>query len=212
MLRRMFNSGLLIIAVGACVWGLPRPRRLALPVEESPPIHASGEEKKLQTNRALAVKSTPRAEKLPSPTPHEVPTPSIDDKGSIFDLIAVVDGDTLRIDFRGKPTYVRLLRINTPEVGRRGYKEATESLRALVGEGPVRIVFEIPGRIETDHYGRLLAYVYVGDLNVNLEIVRRGWSKFWPIFGEGRFANSFRKAQEEAQKATAGLWGRTGKR
>jgi micrococcal nuclease len=136
----------------------------------------------------------------------------VEDKDSIFELIAVVDGDTIRIDYRGKPTYVRLLRINTPEVGRRGYEEATESLRALVGEGPVRIVSEIPGRIETDHYGRLLAYVYVGDLNVNLEIVRRGWSKFWPIFGEGRFAESFRKAQKEAQESTAGLWGQSGER
>jgi ankyrin repeat protein len=49
--------------------------------------------------------------------------------------------------------------------------------------------------------GRLLAYLFADGKNVNVEMVRRGWSRFDTRWGEGRFAPAFRAAEREAERA-----------
>lgn len=110
-------------------------------------------------------------------------------------VLRVVDGDTIHVLWRGADESVRLLRINTPERGRPGYGEAREAVRCLVEGRRVRLEFETPGGPARDKHGRLLAYVFVGDLNVNVEMVRLGHSRFWTKYGAGRYAAAFREAE-----------------
>jgi micrococcal nuclease len=120
----------------------------------------------------------------------------------------VVDGDTVDV---ACPTFrdrVRLLRINTPELERWGYEEASEALEALLEDREVTLTFEEVGTPEWGGSGRLLAYVYVDEQNVNVEMVRLGWSRFWTKYGKGRFAGQFRDAEREARRERRGLWGR----
>jgi micrococcal nuclease len=101
---------------------------------------------------------------------------------------------------------LRFLCINTPERGEPGFKEATEALKILLGDGPVRIEYEDPGVVKRDNFGRLLVYVFnERGQNVNVELVRLGWSKFETKYGEGRLAAEFRKAEAEAVEAKRGL-------
>lgn len=51
---------------------------------------------------------------------------------------------------------------------------ASQANAALVAGKTVRLVKDIS---ETDRYGRLLRYVYVGDLFVNGELVLNGWAE-----------------------------------
>jgi micrococcal nuclease len=120
----------------------------------------------------------------------------------------VVDGDTLDVTCPTFRDRVRLLRINTPERERRGYERAKNALEILVEDREVTLTFEELGTPERGGSGRLLAYVYVGDLNVNVEMVRLGWSRFWTKYGKGRFANQFRDAEREARREQRGLWAR----
>lgn len=122
-----------------------------------------------------------------------------------YALDRVIDGDTIRIWYQGQSESVRLLRINTPERGRPGYGEATESLRELIGGRSVALEFE-NGEIERDRYDRLLAYVFADGVNANVEQVRRGWSDFWTRYGEGKYAAQFREAEEQAKREKAGMW------
>jgi endonuclease YncB( thermonuclease family) len=46
-----------------------------------------------------------------------------------------------------------------------------------------------------------LAYLFADGKNVNVERVRRGWSRFDTRWGEGRFAPAFRAAEREAERA-----------
>jgi micrococcal nuclease len=135
--------------------------------------------------------------------------------GAAVPLVRVVDGDTIRVRWRGDDQPVRLLRIDTPERGQRGFGEATEALRGLLGQDPVRLVFERPGREERDRYGRLLAYVVSADgRNASVGMVRLGHSRFFTRFGRGRLAAEFEAAEDQARLAGAGLWttrGWTGK-
>ena len=122
-------------------------------------------------------------------------------------LIQVFDGDTIKVEIDNEFASVRFLRINTPETNMYGYREATDTLRARLAGKQIAIEYEEPGVPATDDYGRLLAYVYAGGENVNIEMVRSGWTSFWTLFGEGKYAAEFLAAQQEAERAGRGLWG-----
>ena len=55
----------------------------------------------------------------------------------------------------------------------------------------MRLVFGVERR---DVYGRLLAYVYLGDRFVNAELVRRGLARTLTIPPNDRFAGRFEAA------------------
>jgi micrococcal nuclease len=121
-------------------------------------------------------------------------------------VLRVVDGDTLRVRYQGCDEPVRLLRVNTPERGRPGYADASATLRSLAAGRSVVLRFEQDGVEERDAYGRLLAYVYVGDACLNIELVRLGWSRFWTRYGKGRLAGQFEQAEREARENQRGQW------
>jgi len=87
----------------------------------------------------------------------------------------IIDGDTFTLTTGEK---VRLLCINTPEKGEEGYEEAISFLGG-------KILYEnltLEGN-ETDRYGRLLRWVWVGDELVNKEIVDKGVGEVF-VYGD----------------------------
>ena len=91
----------------------------------------------------------------------------------------IVDGDTFVSD-RGR---VRLYGMDTPEVGERCYREATERLRDLAGD---RVRVE-PGPRPRDGFGRLLYYVYTGSgASIDEKLVREGLARAWTQDGQHR--------------------------
>lgn len=115
-----------------------------------------------------------------------------------FSSLRVVDGDT--IHYKGQ--CIRLLRINTPERGEPGFGEAKAHLESLL-RGKLRLEYE--GR-RKDRYGRELCYIWCRGKNVNVEMVRAGWSPFWTKYGEGKYAKEFREAEAEAKREGRGIW------
>jgi micrococcal nuclease len=91
----------------------------------------------------------------------------------------IVDGDTIDVELQGRHERVRYIGIDTsetkhPSQGVEPYgPEATEANRRLVGGQMVRLEFDVQPR---DQYGRLLAYVYVGEVMVNAELMRQGYA------------------------------------
>jgi len=101
---------------------------------------------------------------------------------------------------------IRLLNVDTPEKDEPGFVEAKEALKYLVRGAHIRLEFEKANAEDRDGFGRLLAYVYVDEQNVNVELVRQGWSEFYAKYGRGRFANDFEAAEKEAKADGRGLW------
>jgi endonuclease YncB( thermonuclease family) len=160
-------------------------------------------------------KEMPRLRPTPAKSARATPEPETDEPAEAVDetserepgrVIRVVDGDTLHVEFRGRDETVRLLRINTPERNQPGFQESMDALAALVEDARIELEFEKPNRLERDRYGRLLAYVFRDDRHINVEMVRLGWSSFWTDYGEGRYADAFREAEQEARAARRGLW------
>ncbi len=144
-----------------------------------------------------------------APAPRSPPEIETGERRGPYRVARVIDGDTIDVEIdgelRGKER-IRLLRINTPERDQPGYERATAAMKALVEGQDVELVFEQPGKAATDDYGRLLAYVFLGELDVNAEMTRRGFTRFFTKYGEGRFAAEFRAAEEDARAKGAGLW------
>jgi len=59
---------------------------------------------------------------------------------------------------------------------------------------------------ETDKYGRLLRYVWVGDLFVNAELVRLGYAQVATYPPDVKYQDIFLKLQREARETGRGLW------
>lgn len=111
-------------------------------------------------------------------------------------MTRVVDGDTVYVECAARDwAKVRLLNIDTPERGQDGFEEASAALETLVGgRDDVYLLFESEGNPSYGRYKRLLAYLLVDGVNVNVEMVRLGFSEFYTKYGEGRFPRAFRAA------------------
>jgi endonuclease YncB( thermonuclease family) len=94
--------------------------------------------------------------------------------GETARVVNVVDGDTIDVLLNGARVPVRYIGINTPERGETCYTEAREANQALVGGQTVTLVADAE---DTDQYGRLLRYIYVGDVFVNAELVEAGFAE-----------------------------------
>jgi micrococcal nuclease len=125
----------------------------------------------------------------------------------LYRVTRIIDGDTLGINYHGQQERIRHLRINTPERKRPGFQEATDAITSLIGGRAVRLEFEEPRRLERGFYGRILAYIFVDDTNINVEMVRAGWSRFWTKYGAGKYADEFQRAENEARELKRGMWG-----
>jgi len=123
----------------------------------------------------------------------------------------VVDGDTIHVRIGARVEKVRYIGVNTPEVHHPtkgeepGGREAAEVNRRLVEGQAVRLELDVQ---ERDRYGRLLAYVWIGDLMINAELVRLGYAQVMTIPPNVRYQEVFLKLQREAREAGRGLWRR----
>ena len=117
-----------------------------------------------------------------------------------YKVIEVIDGDTIVLS---NNEHVRLIGINTPESERYFYGEAKEVLKLLVLNKNVRLEKDVDDR---DTYGRLLRYVYIGNLFVNLEMVKRGFANVFTFPPNIKYTDKFIEAEREARTNDIGLW------
>jgi micrococcal nuclease len=127
------------------------------------------------------------------------------------EVLRVVDGDTIEVLIAGQEEDVRYIGVDTPESVTPGElvecfgRRAGSFNQRLVGGRKVTLRFD---RERRDPYGRLLAYVYVGDRMVNAELVRRGYARTLTIAPNDSRAVLLARLERDAGRAGRGLWGR----
>ena len=114
-------------------------------------------------------------------------------------VVAIADGDTLTLLVDHRQLKIRLAEIDTPERGQPYGSRAKEALSKLAFGKRARVV-----ATDRDRYGRIVGRVYVGDTDVNAELVRRGAAWVYRQYAKdpGLFA-----LEAEARRAKRGLWG-----
>jgi micrococcal nuclease len=125
-------------------------------------------------------------------------------------LVRVVDGDTIVVRMPGaSEERLRYIGIDAPESVQPGEPveylglEASTHNEDLLRSGSIRLSFDVE---ERDRHGRLLAYVWAGDVFVNERMVRDGfaWEKRYPP--NLRLQETLAEAERAARAAGVGLW------
>lgn len=119
----------------------------------------------------------------------------------------VTDGDTIVL---ADGRRVRLIGVNTPELGRDGAPDqplaraARQLLRQMLAEAPLVLYL---GDQRRDRHGRWLAHLEVGGDSVERELVARGLAYHVAIPPNLGLAECLRMAEADARSARLGLWG-----
>jgi len=82
-------------------------------------------------------------------------------------------------------------------------KEASDKNKQLVEGKRVRLEKDIS---DVDRYGRLLRYVWIGEVFVNDFLVRQGYASVSTYPPDVKYADQFLQAQQEARENNRGLW------
>jgi len=113
-------------------------------------------------------------------------------------VVAVTDGDTLKLLVETETITVRLEGIDAPEAKQSFGNKSKEALSKMVFGMNVTVK-----KTGTDKYKRTLGIVIVGDVDANAKMVEDGWAWHFKKYNdEERLA----KLEGAARKAKRGLW------
>ena len=131
-----------------------------------------------------------------------------------YDVVSVIDGDTIIVKIDDGDVHVRLIGIDTPEsVASDGYKEntpegdkASEYTQNLLEGNSVYLEYD---KELTDSYQRTLAYVYLpdGSTMVNELLIQNGYARTMEIAPNTKYAERFAAQELIAKGQKAGFWG-----
>ena len=119
-------------------------------------------------------------------------------------LVSVGDGDTVRVTSRqGEKVTIRLACIDAPETsqGASG-KWSTETLKGLIQGKSISLKPQVK-----DRYGRTVAEIYVGNRNINLQMVQVGAAYVYRQYLKQCDRDSYLRAEDIATKKGLGVWG-----
>ncbi|WP_018392440.1 thermonuclease family protein [Bacillus sp. 37MA] len=121
----------------------------------------------------------------------------------------VVDGDMLKVTIDGKEETVRLILVDTPETKhpQKGVQPFGPEASAFTTEQLSGVEVKIePGIEERDRYGRLLAYVYVGEKMFNKMLLEKGLARVAVYPPNTQYLDEFEKIQADAKSKAIGIW------
>lgn len=143
---------------------------------------------------------------IPAPT-DQAAAPGVE----TVEVIAVVDGDTIDIATDAGTARVRLIGIDTPEIGRYGEQgecyaeEARDFLDSLVYGRAVEVRSD-PSQADTDRYGRLLRHVIIDGNSAAVLALEAGAGYEYTYDQAYDGQDQHRAAEQAAADAGAGLW------
>lgn len=110
----------------------------------------------------------------------------------------ISDGDTFYISIEGRSTRVRLAQIDAPEKAQPFGQRAEQALRELIWKQDVTVTWR-----EADVYGRPIVQVEAAGVNVNAEMVNRGFAWVYRRYATDKNLYVLERA---AQQDKRGLW------
>ena len=117
--------------------------------------------------------------------------------------VKVSDGDTFTCRKNGRNIQVRLADIDAPESGQAYGNQSRKALNKLIYKQMVTLK-----NTKQDKYGRTVATVFSGSLNVNLAMIEQGYAWHYE-----RYSNNaeYAAAMRQARKQKRGLWADKGR-
>lgn len=133
--------------------------------------------------------------------------------GAAYDVVSVIDGDTIAVRIDGKREKIRIIGLDTPETRKPNTpvqcfgKEASSHMQSLVQSKQVQLAAD-SSQGDRDKYGRLLRHVFVGGTtNVALAQIEGGYGREYTYDGPYQHRLEYLAAQNQAKNAHRGTWG-----
>ncbi|MDU4671509.1 MAG: thermonuclease family protein [Finegoldia magna] len=133
-----------------------------------------------------------------------------ENQNNLYEVVRVVDGDTVILNIDGKKTRVRLIGIDTPESvaedKSRNVKEgkiASEYTKNLLKNKKVRVEFD---EEKQDVYERKLGYLFLDDEFINEKLLKEGMAKLYTKTTNQKYSEPLRKAEQYARENKKGFW------
>lgn len=131
---------------------------------------------------------------------------------TLYQVLEVVDGDTIKVNLNGATTTIRLIGMDTPEtldprkVVQCFGKEASAKAKELLSGKMVRLENDSATE-ELDKYSRPLKYVFLEDGTFyNDKMIRDGYAHEYTYNKPYKYQTQFKEAQKEASTNLRGLW------
>jgi endonuclease YncB( thermonuclease family) len=125
-------------------------------------------------------------------------------------VVRVVDGDSVKGSFGNQEETIRLLLVDTPETVHPDKPvqpfgpESSDFAREMLEGKDVQIEIDVS---ERDKYGRLLAYLWIGDEMFNELLLEQGLARVAYVYPPNiKYVEQFRDTQKKAQLAGIGIW------
>lgn len=120
-------------------------------------------------------------------------------------VLDVRDGDTIQVQLdTGVIETLRYIGIDAPEQGDVLYELSAEANKSLILDRDVCIWKDVS---ERDRYDRLLRFVRIDSIFVNLWLVEHGFAAAWAYSPDTSMASVFEESQQRAIAAGIGMWG-----
>jgi micrococcal nuclease len=114
-------------------------------------------------------------------------------------VVSIADGDTVTVLTEDKTQHrIRLEHVDCPESHQDYGTKAKEALAEKIFGKEVTVKWT-----SRDKYKRILGIVYLGDRNMNLELVKEGWAWHYVHYSKD---TAYAKAEAEAKEGKRGLW------
>lgn len=133
-----------------------------------------------------------------------------ENQNNLYEVVRVVDGDTVILNIDGQRTRVGLIGIDTPESvaedKSRNVKEgkiASEYTKNLLENKKVRLEFDDEKK---DVYERKLGYVFLDDEFINEKLLKEGMAKLYTKTTNQKYSERLKKAEEYARENKKGFW------
>ena len=130
----------------------------------------------------------------------------------LYNVVKVVDGDTVKLNINGKTETIRLIGIDTPETVHPSKPvecfgiEASNKAKELLENKTAGLEID-PSQGERDKYGRLLGYIILPDgRNFNKLMVESGYAYEYTYNLPYKYQSEFKQAQKDAENNEIGLW------
>lgn len=130
--------------------------------------------------------------------------------GPGYEVVRVVDGDTIIVKMDGKDERVRFIGVDTPEsvhpdpaLNSKMGKMASDFTKDLLDGQRVGLELDVQ---ERDRYGRVLAYVYLDDEMVQKTLLSSGYAQVATFPPNVKYVDDFLALEARAREAKLGFW------
>ncbi len=113
-------------------------------------------------------------------------------------VVGISDGDTIKVLKDGKQVKIRLASIDCPEKGQ-PYGQAAKKFTSKMVASKIVKIWET----DTDRYGRIVGFVFVGDRNLNKELLSAGLAWHYKKYSRDP---ELAKLEFQARSKKIGLW------